>query len=414
MYINQTKKWCDVKVAVVGAGASGVFAALELKRILPELDVVVLERSREILAKVRLSGGGRCNLTHAGLDLKALSLCYPRGGSFLLPLFRVFQPNDTMVWFESRGVALRTEEDGRVFPVTNSSETIIDCLLREMKALKVSLERGICITGLRCDPEGIVIEVENGLNRVFDAVILATGSMKEPLEWVKRVGIEIVPQVPSLFTFTCPDSFLLPLSGISSEVEIEMLGKKVRGPLLITHWGFSGPAVLKLSSLLARKLFECNYEAVFLIDWLPQYPFKSLYDQIDMMRQNQAAIRIKKCPFEGLCQSLWQAFLQSLGLEETRRWGEISQRHKELLLQILKKGRFHLKGMTKYKQEFVTAGGVSLQEVQAKTLEAKRVPGLFFAGEMLDIDGITGGFNLQAAWTTGFQAAHGVNTIYQK
>lgn len=400
-----------MKVAIIGAGASGIFAALELKRLNPLIEVVVLEKSSELLSKVRLSGGGRCNCTNVG-PFDPLHV-YPRGGAFLRPLLLSFGPKETVAWFQEHGVATHEEEGGRVFPLSNSSETIIACFITELSKHHITVEKGVHIVGIFKTEKGLSIREEQGKERVFDAVLVASGSAKKPLMWVAELGIDIVPQVPSLFTFNCPDSFLSSLSGLALEVEVEMLGKKVRGPLLITHWGFSGPAILKLSSLLAPTLAACEYITSFTVDWLPQRSFKEIAGEIDQLRKNNAGIKIKKSPFNEVRESLWLAFLKQLGIDEHRRWGELSSHHKEALLQLIKRGQFACKGISSYKQEFVTAGGVSLKEIDSKTLEAKKVPGLFFSGEILDIDGVTGGFNLQAAWTTGYHAAHGIAGLYQ-
>jgi len=396
------------KIGIIGAGASGFFAALEIQRLLPHAKVSLIEKSNEVLAKVRLSGGGRCNVTHSCFDPKSLSLNYPRGGKFLLPLFTQFQPKDMMAWLSERGVSLTTEKDGRVFPSTNSSETIISCFLQEQRKLKIELQLHKTLQGIRKDQNVFALIDSEGQEEFFSSLLMATGSAKEPLDWIRSLGIEIVPQVPSLFAFTCPH-FLNSLSGISvPHVTLDLLGKKVSGPILLTHFGLSGPAVLKLSSLLAQKLFALSYKACLSLDWLPSLSFPLLLEKITYWKEHFPAQKLKKNLFPEFSESLWHAFLHLSHLEKEMRWTDVSSRRREELVQNLKKMVFQLEGKTTNKQEFVTAGGVALPEVDPKTLESKKVPGLFFSGEMLDIDGITGGFNLQAAWTTGYIAAQGI------
>ena len=396
-------------IAILGAGASGFFAALEVQRLLPQAKVILFEKSNEVLAKVRLSGGGRCNVTNACFDPKILSANYPRGRAFLQSLFYTFQSQEMMSWLEKRGVPLKTEKEGRVFPSTDSSETIISCFLQEQKKLGIELHRGKQWQGLRPEPEGIVLFSSDGSEEIFHSLLLATGSAKEPLDWLRQFDIEIIPQVPSLFAFDCPSSPLLSLSGIAiPQVNLQLLGTKVSGPLLLTHFGFSGPAILKLSSLLARKLADLSYKAPLYIDWLPSRSFPLLQEKIHEMKTLYPSQKMYKNIFPELCQSLWHRLLSLSGIIHEMTWNDLSSQKKEVLLKTLKKMEFQLEGKTTNKQEFVTAGGVSLHEVNPQTLESKKIPGLFFAGEILDIDGITGGFNLQAAWTTGFIAAQGI------
>ncbi len=323
------------KCVVIGAGAAGCFAALACAEAFPDAKVVILEKTRKPLAKVRISGGGRCNVTHACFDPKQLCTRYPRGHRELLGPFHRFQPMDTIEWFNKRGVQLKTEPDGRMFPVTNSSETIIDCFLNEIEKKGIELRLGEKIEQL---PEA-------------DAVILATGSSAQGHAFAKEAGHTIVPPVPSLFSFNVPSSPLLHLAGVSvpeATVWLEGGNRKETGPVLITHWGFSGPAILKLSAWEARFLHEKNYQATCVIEWKDPMPRR-------LKRENPP-------------------------------------------------DRYRIEGKTTYKKEFVTCGGVTLKEVNFKTMESKIHPGLFFAGEILDIDGVTGGFNFQNAWTTGWIA----------
>lgn len=392
------------KIAILGAGASGFFAAFEVKKLLPRSTVILIEKSKEVLTKVRLSGGKRCNITHACFDPRTLSSYYPRGEKFLLPLFTQFQPKDMIAWLENRLVFVTTEADGRIFPSTNSSETIISCFLEEKKKLGILLEKEKKIEKLYPKDKGIALVEEGRTERVFDAVLLTTGSAKEPLEWIRSLDIEIVPQVPSLFSFLCPRSPLLSLPGTAVQhATIDLLGSKISGSLLLTHTGFSGPIILKASSLFARKLADLSYKASFFIDWLPEHSFAKLHTQLH-------SIHFNKSPFPELSQKLWKALLIASHLERNT---VLSSQKRETLLHILKKMPFQMEGKHQY-TEFVTAGGVALEEVHPKRLESKKISGLFFAGEILDIDGLTGGFNLQAAWTTAYHAAHGIASRFQQ
>ncbi|MCH9627394.1 MAG: 3-dehydro-bile acid delta(4,6)-reductase [Chlamydiales bacterium] len=331
------------KCVIIGAGAAGCFAAIACAEAHPRAEVVILEKTRQPLAKVRVSGGGRCNVTHACFDPKVLVESYPRGSKELLGPFHRFQPADTVAWFQERGIELKTEKDGRMFPSTDRSETIIDCFLNEIKKRNIELQLGVKIEQI---PEDA------------DAVILATGSSRHGHKMAQLAGHTLIDPVPSLFSFNVPSSPLLGLSGVSvPEATVWLEGRSCRqtGPLLITHWGFSGPAVLKLSAWEARFLHECAYQATCLIEWKEPLP-KRLY----------------------------------------RALKEHPNHH------------YRIEGKTTYKSEFVTCGGVSLKEVNFKTMESRIRPGLFFAGEVLDIDGVTGGYNFQNAWTTGWIAGHSI------
>ena len=396
-------------IAVIGGGAAGFFGALESKRRLPHAEVVILEQSNDVLTKVRLSGGGRCNLTHACFDPKELVKRYPRGRSFLLPLFYSFQPTDTITWFQEHGVQLHTEPDGRVFPQTNSSDTVIACLVEECRKQGVRVEKGVHIQRLISADGKITIEEREGNSRCVDAVLLATGSAREPLKWLEAFSISLISQVPSLFAINCSDSFIKQLSGLSvQDVDIHLFHMHARGALLVTHFGFSGPAILTISSYLARELAECSYQASFTIDWLPRLSGEDVRCFLLERKKSYASRTLAHTPFEAIPSPLWQALLVHCGIDKGIRWAELSKREIEMLKECLKKTCFLMDGKRTNKQEFVTAGGVSLEEVYPKSLESKKIPGLFFAGEILYIDGITGGFNLQAAWTTAYIAAEGM------
>jgi predicted Rossmann fold flavoprotein len=359
---------------VIGGGAAGLFAAIHAA---PGKKVLLLEKTAVLLAKVRVSGGGRCNVTHACFDPKVLVQNYPRGSRELVGPFHRFGPRDTINWFEKRGVKLKTEKDGRMFPVTDNSQTIIDCLLNEAKRVGVEIRTRQRVQSIT---PGFTLYMQDGNTEICDRLLLATGSSPEGHHFAHELGHTIVPPVPSLFTFNVPGSSLADLSGIAVEdAELRIVGLEQRGPLLITHFGFSGPAALKLSAWGARKLHACQYKAELCINWLPSLTEEEIFERLKASKE-----------WRPLPRNLWKR------LTESGKPREIARRlHADL---------YQVDGKTTHKEEFVTCGGVELKEVDFRTMESKKCPGLLFAGEVLDIDGITGGFNFQNAWTTGMIA----------
>lgn len=389
-------------VIVVGGGAAGMFAAITAKQTHPDTAVALLEKSAVLLAKVRISGGGRCNVTHACFDPALLIQNYPRGGAELRGAFHRFQPRDTIEWFESKGVELKGEKDGRIFPTTNSSETIIQCLLAEAKTEGVEIFLRQKIESIKKTDEGFVV---GGYS--CRKLILATGSSKEGHEWAKQLGHTIQDPVPSLFTFNVPNSPLNHLSGIAVErVKIKIKGTALEqtGPVLITHFGFSGPAALKLSAWGARYLHEHNYRVELAIDWLPSFSQFAIYDSLCRLKNEAPHKHLQSENLFQLPKNLWKTLIG-----EEKRLNDYSLQALHHLAQRLHEDLYLTEGKTTHKEEFVTCGGVTLKEVQFKTMESKLCPGLYFAGEILDIDGITGGFNFQNAWTTGFIAGSSAN-----
>ncbi|NGX38046.1 MAG: Ferredoxin--NADP reductase [Chlamydiae bacterium] len=343
---------------VIGGGAAGIFAALRAKKCNPDARVLLLEKTAVLLAKVRISGGGRCNVTHSCFDPKELTSHYPRGNKELLGPFHRFGPKDTIEWFQGKGITLKTEKDGRIFPATDSSETIIQCLLGEAKRLNVEIGLRQKIQTIEKTEEGFCIHLKEGESLHCKKLLLATGSSSQGYEWAKQLGHTIQKPLPSLFTFNVPTSPLKELSGISAtDCELHLKGTsfRQRGPVLITHFGFSGPAVIKLSAWAAPYLFEKGYKADLIINWMPGST-------------------------------------------------PLPKRLMKKLKQDLHADCFRIEGKTTHREEFVTCGGVTLNEINFKTMESKICPGLYFAGEILNIDGVTGGFNFQNAWTTGFLA----------
>lgn len=393
-------------VVVVGGGAAGVFAAIHAKAKNPEARVALLEKSAVLLSKVRVSGGGRCNVTHACFEPKLLVKHYPRGEKELIGPFHSFQPLDTIEWFETRGVTLKTEADGRMFPVTNQSATIIQCLVNEMEKLGVEVHFRQKIETIACG-EMFTLSIQEKEPLQTKKLILATGGSVDGHRFAEQLGHTLQKPVPSLFTFNVPSSPLKELSGVcvaKAELRLKDTDFVQTGPLLLTHFGFSGPAALKLSAFGARHLHEKNYNLDLLVNWLPELSQeKTAAALMQVKKQNPQ----KYFPFENpflLPKNLWRALLPR---SCERRLSEITNRDLLLFASRLQKDVYRIEGKTTHKEEFVTCGGVSLNEVNFKTMESKICPGLLFAGEILDIDGVTGGFNFQNAWTTAFLAGKG-------
>lgn len=398
-----------VKIAVIGGGAAGFFAAIHSASANKEAEVVLLEKTSKLLSKVKISGGGRCNVTHACFEIKPLSQAYPRGEKELKSVFTRFTTTDTISWFESRGVKLKTEEDGRMFPKSDDSQTIIDCLLKEAKKHKVKIETESDVKSIKpVFAGGFELNV-NGETRQYDRVIVATGGSPKAsgLEWVKQLGHGIEEPVPSLFTFNIEDNQLHELSGISvSPVKVKILESKYEfnGPVLITHWGLSGPAVLKLSAFAARFLAEKEYDFQVQVNWLNEK--KEDVARLELMNlkaANPNKFVSNLFPY-ALPKRLLKYLFEKAAIDENKNWAEVSKEQVNRLINCLLYDTYTVKGKTMYKEEFVTCGGISLADINFKTMESKRIKGLYFAGEILDIDGITGGFNFQAAWSTGFIA----------
>jgi predicted Rossmann fold flavoprotein len=397
-----------MKVAIIGGGAAGFFAALSCKKHHPDYEIAILERSDKLLAKVKVSGGGRCNVTHACFENSNLAKFYPRGGKQLKKAFFQFNTKDTVEWFESRGVKLKIEEDNRMFPVTDNSQTIIDCLMREAERLGVTIKKGTSISSISKRKDQFILSVgENEF--IADKIIIASGGSPkiEGFGWLKRMGHTIVPPVPSLFTFNMPAEPIKKLMGIvANPVSLKIKGTKLssEGALLVTHWGMSGPAVLKLSSWGARELNAMNYKFDVLINWLGNKSEQEIRDWLDIEIQTIGKRQIgNKNPFQ-LTNRLWLYFLEKNEINPETPWNQVKKKSLNKLLNTLVNDEYKAEGKTTFKEEFVTCGGVSLDEVSFETMESKVCPGIYFAGEVLDIDAVTGGFNFQSAWTTGFIA----------
>ncbi len=398
---------------VIGGGAAGFFCAINAAKHNPSLKVIIIEKSNKLLSKVKISGGGRCNVTHQCFDINELIKKYPRGTNFLKKAFHWFNTKHTIEWFKERNVLLKTEEDGRMFPATNTSQTIIDCFLKE--ANKYGIEILMNCEVKEIQQQENVFKLHTNDNRKFlcNYLCIATGGYPKfaQFSWIKKLGHNIENPIPSLFTFNIPNNSLTTLMGISVDnAQIKIAGTKLhnKGALLITHWGVSGPAVLKLSAYAAKELAEKNYHFNIVINWLSNYSEQSLQEEWKILRQQFASNKIyAKNPF-GLPNRLWQYFLQENKINENLHWADISSKQQNNLIKSLTAQEFEVNGKTTFKEEFVTCGGIQLNEVNVNTMQSKLVENLFFAGEVLNIDGITGGFNFQNAWTTAFIAANAI------
>jgi len=419
------------KIVVVGGGAAGFFCAIQIAELHPDWEVIILEKSNKILAKVKVSGGGRCNVTHACPDVEMLLKKYPRGERFLKKAFYQFATKNTIQWFANNGVELHTEKDGRMFPTTNNSDTIIDCFLRKVQHYKIQVLTQHEVVNIKNNEthhktfdenkiidskkqKAFLIQLQGREPMQADAICLATGGMlkSDRLSWLTHFGHSIVAPVPSLFTFNTIDKKITTLMGVAvDKASIQWKGNKniETGPLLITHWGISGPAAIKLSAWCARAMAETNYEGAIVINWTPSLNESTLKLEWINFRMDFGKREMgSKNPFD-LPQRLWHFLLQEAGIALNTKWADLKSTNQQQLIQLLTRYTLDIKGKTTFKEEFVTCGGVDLKDIDAQTMESKLVPGLHFAGEMMDVDGITGGFNFQHAWTSGWLAAQNIS-----
>lgn len=399
--------------AVIGGGASGFMAALTAAENHPNDKVIIFEKSREVLSKVRISGGGRCNVTHQPSSPTSFAKNYPRGQSFLKKILTQFDATDTMRWFESRGVRLKTEPDGRVFPQTNSSQTIIQCLLKQADRLGVEIRTGVSVKNFEIIDNQFLLHLHNDAPLKVDRLIVATGGSPkmQGFDWLTQHGHDVAPPVPSLFTFNTPQNSLRTLAGISVnpvEIRIPKLKLLSNGPLLITHWGFSGPAVLKLSAWGARELAELNYRLQIRINWIPGKNFDSLQSWLHDLKVKHPKQQLSAHPQFGIPARLWRWMAENAGIDRNLKLIETPHKKLNKMATQLTDGLFEVEGKTTFKEEFVTCGGIELTNINPLTMESTKIKGLFFTGEVLNVDGITGGFNFQNAWTTGYIAGKNV------
>ena len=398
---------CDI--CVIGGGAAGFFAALSAASTRSELRIQILERSEKLLAKVLISGGGRCNVTHACKDPQLLSTFYPRGQAYLEKAFQQFAVEETIQWFRERGVKLKTEADGRMFPITDHSETIAQCLKKEAFDLGVKIVTKCAARSIQKDKHGFVLETSRGEIRAKNLIVCTGGGAKDSsLEWIRELGIGTTPVVPSLFTFNLAEDPIRELSGVSvPHAAVRIRGNKTYqfGPLLITHWGLSGPAALRLSAWEARSLAAKAYHLDLEVDWTGQGDLNKVVEQLRAYAEEHPKKQIVNSrPFPDIPERLWQFLCKRVLDRPFRNWAECGKNLFQALVAQIGAMPAEVKGKTRFKEEFVTCGGVELSEIDPQTSMAHKIPGLFFAGEVMDIDGITGGFNFQAAWTTGYLA----------
>lgn len=397
------------KLVVLGGGAAGFFCAVNAARLHTDINVVLIEKSTKLLSKIKVSGGGRCNVTHADFRISSMAACYPRGEKFLKKAFNNFFTNDTVDWFQNRGVQLKTEDDGRMFPQSNSSQTIIDCLLDEAAKYNVEVITSARLTTCHKRNNNFVLEFENKPQIVSDYLVIATGGfpLLKQYSFLEFSKHSIVKPVPSLFTFNIQNKELASLMGVSVNAQIKIAGTKFlsSGSILITHWGLSGPAILKLSAFAAIYLAEQDYNYKIFVNWLPDYNEQTLRQKILAYKISCGAKRVSNKMELNIPGRLWEYLIIKANTNPERRWADLKSSEINSLIKHLNADEYFVKGKTTFKEEFVTAGGISLNEVDHNTMESKLVKGLYFAGEILNIDGITGGYNFQNAWTTGYIAA---------
>lgn len=405
------------QLIVIGGGAAGFFCAVNAARMNPDLKVTIIEKSNKLLSKVKVSGGGRCNVTHACFDIGEMSKRYPRGQHFVKKAFHQFFTIDTIKWFEERGVKLKAEDDGRIFPVTDSSQMIINCLMQEANKFGVEILMNQEVN--KIEKKLTTFNLQLSTNKIItaDFVCIASGGYPKSsmFDWLKETGHTIEEPVPSLFTFNLPDHPITKLMGVSIErakVKIQNSKLEELGPLLITHWGLSGPAVLRLSAWGARELKIKNYELKININWLADFSEESLRKKIQELRNTNASQKIIGKNNFGLPNRLWEFLALQSGVKDEMRWADFPAAIQNKFIKNLCNYECDVKGKTTFKEEFVTAGGIKLAEVDANTMMSKKIPNLFFAGEVLDVDGVTGGFNFQHAWTSGWVAAKAIANSY--
>ena len=396
-------------IVIIGGGAAGFFTAINIVENNPETKVAILERGKTVLEKVRISGGGRCNVTHACFVPNDIVKFYPRGEKELRGPFHQFCSGDTIEWFEKRGVALKIEEDGRMFPESDSSETIIDCFTKAIQDLGIDVLTSQSVQSIYKTETVFKVQTKTDIF-LAEKVVITTGSNPKMWEMLESLGHSIVSAVPSLFTFNIKDARLKDLMGLSTFASVKVKKSKLEasGPLLITHWGLSGPGILRLSAWGARELFDKNYHFAILVNWLNETTFEEAIDLLkDIKAENSKKVISKKSPIE-MPNRLWERLVLASGIAAETKWADCNKAELNALATQLTAGEFQVNGKSTFKEEFVTAGGIDLKEVNFKTMESKVIPNVYFAGEILDIDAITGGFNFQNAWTGGFIVAQSI------
>jgi len=398
-------------VIIIGGGAAGFFTAINLAEKNRSLKIAILERGKEVLSKVRISGGGRCNVTHACFDADELTGYYPRGGKELRGPFHTFAAADTVTWFQQHGVLIKKEQDGRMFPHANTSQAVIDCFLRLQKTLGINLFTGENVLSIQRRNDNWKLSTQQN-EFTARSVCIATGGSPAMWKLLQQLGHTIIPAVPSLFTFNCKDERIAKLPGVATNASISIQETKLRasGPLLITHWGMSGPAILKLSAWGARILHEKAYTATLVVNWLHLGDTESTLEKLRSIKKQWAQKTVEaKSPFP-IPNRLWESLVQAALVSKQTRWADLSKMQLHQLAQQLCRAHFNIRGKSTFKEEFVTAGGIDLKEIDFKTMRSKILPDVYFAGEMLNIDAITGGFNFQNAWTGGYIVATAISS----
>jgi hypothetical protein len=397
-------------LVVIGGGAAGFFGAICAAEKKPGLKVLILEKTTKLLSKVRVSGGGRCNVTNNCFEAAALSRHYPRGEKALKQLFKTFQARDTVEWFQLKGVTIVAEEDGRMFPITDSSQTIIDCFLTEAERLKIQIETSEGVVAIK--KEGEIFSVITQSETTYNAkkILVATGGHANPntYQFLESVGHTIIKPIPSLFTFNDSIKDFKDLMGVAVQnAEVKIAGTKLSqvGPVLITHWGLSGPAVIKLSAWAAEHLHQLNYNFTALVSWIGSFKEDDIREYLLNYKRDHGKQKVFSNPLFAIPQRLWLRLCELAEIEETKIWAELPQKSINKLMESMIRCSFQIRGKTTFKDEFVTCGGVDLKEINLETMESKSIKNLFFAGEVTNMDGETGGFNFQAAWTTAYVAA---------
>jgi predicted Rossmann fold flavoprotein len=400
-------------LVVIGGGAAGFFGAIQAAEMNPNMRIIILEKSTKLLSKVRVSGGGRCNVTHHCFEPTELSRHYPRGEKPLKSLFREYQAADVVEWFKEKKVKLKAEEDGRMFPVTDSSQTIIDCFLECTEKYKIKIETGNGVNQLKQLDDHFEILCERG-KLLSKSILVAIGGHPNPqaYEFINQLGHTTIAPIPSLFTFNDSEKKFKDLMGVAvPNGLVRVTGTKLfqQGPILITHWGLSGPAIIKLSAWAAQYLHERKYEVTVLVSWIGDLSEETVRAHLSQYKSNHKKRKVLSYPLYDLPQRLWLRLCELAEIPDEKIWDELPQRNINKLMELLIRCPFKIKGKTTFKEEFVTCGGVDLNEIDLETMESKKIKGLFFAGEVLNIDGETGGFNFQSAWTTAFVVAQNIS-----
>lgn len=398
-----------MKVAVIGGGAAGFFSAISVKENYPNASVTIFEKTTKVLSKVKVSGGGRCNVTNGTTSIADLAKAYPRGGKKMKKALKIFNTKHTIEWFESRGVPLKIEPSNHVFPVSDDSQTVIDCFMKACKQLKINIKTKSPIQKIIPTENGLEVEFSNEQKAHFDKIIVATGGSpkRKGLEWLEALGHKIENPVPSLFTFNMKKQPITELMGVAvKEALVTIQGTKLKmsAPLLITHWGMSGPAILKLSAFGARLLSDMNYEFKAQVNWTAIQNVNVVQEDLQNIVNNHPQKQLQNLKPYGLPERLWNYLLAKAELATDKKWSELGKKGVNKLTSILTYDVYQVRGKTTFKEEFVTCGGVSLESIDFNTMQSRVCKNLYFAGEVMDVDGITGGYNFQAAWTTGFIA----------